>query len=325
MTRIRLSSTIAATMLASLLHAAPGHAQFSKSWIANNGSDGNPCTLAAPCATLQHAHDVTPAGAEIGVLNAGDYGQVFITKSIFVTNDGSGEAGIFATSGGLIAVRVNVGSGEIVGLRGLVMEGGLAGNAGLSFLNGSALHVQNCVIKNFQGNEGGIIYQPIGNSQLFVSDTIIFNNGSVADTAGITIRPLGTGVANVVLDRVHLENNVVGLQLDASLASSSNGIHAVLRDSVVSGNASNGILAFTQAGAPAAFLLVDRSTIVNNAGNGIFANGPGATVLLKASTLTRNGAGVSTANSGQLISYGNNRNNNNLGPEGTATGMLTAF
>ena len=329
MTRICLRLTIAGALLASLLPATPSQAQFSKSWIASsgtNGFDGNPCTLAFPCATLQHAHDVTPAGAEIGILNAGDYGQVFITKSIFITNDGAGEAGIFTTSAGFgVAVRINAGSGDIIGLRGLVMEGAVAQNAGLTFFNGSALHVQNCVIKNFEGNQGGLVFQPIGNSQLFISDTIIFNNGSAANTGGIIIRPLGSGIANVVLDRLHLENNVIGLQLDATLTSGANGIHAVLRDSVISGNAGDGISVITQAGNPPAFLLVDRSSTVNNAGNGIVANGPGATVLLKDSTITRNGAGVSTVNSGQLISYGNNRNNNNIGPEGVATSMYTRF
>src|SRR5437016_4939323 len=115
MTKIKLSSTIAAAVLAALMHAAPSQAQFSKSWTA---TDGNPCRAGSPCATLQHAQDVTPAGAEIGILNAGSYGQVFITKSIFITNDGSGEAGIFTTSSGFgVGIRINATSGEIVGLR----------------------------------------------------------------------------------------------------------------------------------------------------------------------------------------------------------------
>jgi hypothetical protein len=34
---------------------------------------------------------------------------------------------------------------------------------------------------------------------------------------------------------------------------------------------------------------------------------------------------VVTQTGGQLISYGNNRNNNNIGAEGTATSMFAAF
>ena len=103
------------------------------------------------------------------------------------------------------------------------------------------------------------------------------------------------------------------------------GSHVVVRDSVMSGNAANGIHALTRPGAPPAFAVVERSSIVNNAGSGILADGPGATVLLSDSTITRNGTGVTTVNGGQLFSYGNNRNNNNLGAEGTATGFFSAF
>ena len=56
--------------------------------------------------------------------------------------------------------------------------------------------------------------------------------------------------------------------------------------------------------------------MVNNAGNGILANGPRATMLLDGNVVSRNGVGISAINSGQLISYGNNRVNNNLGPDG---------
>ena len=34
----------------------------------------------------------------------------------------------------------------------------------------------------------------------------------------------------------------------------------------------------------------------------------------------RNGTGISAVNGGQLISYGNNKVNNSLGPDGTPTG-----
>jgi len=36
--------------------------------------------------------------------------------------------------------------------------------------------------------------------------------------------------------------------------------------------------------------------------------------------VTRNTVGITTLNGGQLISYGNNRVNNNVGPDGTPTG-----
>src|SRR5262249_11655958 len=200
---------------------------------------------------------------------------------------------------------------------------------GIAFLTGSALHVQNCVIRNFEGSGAfAIAFQRAGTgshtSQLFVSDTIIFNNGSNTQSGGVLIQPLLTHRANAVLDRLHLENNVRGLWVDGAQSTGA-GAHVVVRDSVMSGNAGDGIIATTVAGHAAAFLVVERSALVNNAGNGILATGPGATVLLGESTLTDNGAGVSTVNSGQLISYGNNQNNNNVGPEGTASSFDLPF
>ena len=52
------------------------------------------------------------------------------------------------------------------------------------------------------------------------------------------------------------------------------------------------------------------------------ANGPRATILLNDNSIKRNGTGISAVNSGQLISYGNNSNNNNLGAEGAPTGFF---
>jgi len=60
--------------------------------------------------------------------------------------------------------------------------------------------------------------------------------------------------------------------------------------------------------------------MANNAGTGISANGPRATVLLDDNPVARNGVGISAVNSGQLISYVNNKVNNNIGADGTPTG-----
>src|SRR5262249_33674932 len=127
------------------------------------------------------------------------------------------------------------------------------------------------------------------------------------------------GGAKVVLNRVNLENNVVGLRVDAT-PWAQDGAYVVLRDSVVSGNYSDGIQAISAPGAAPAFIAVEHSSIVNNAGTGIRADGPRATMLLNDNTVARNGVGISAVNSGQLISYGNNKVNNNLGPDGTPTG-----
>src|SRR5262249_877853 len=157
--------------------------------------------------------------------------------------------------------------------------------------------------------------QPNDNLRILISDSIIFNNGAGgARSAGIYIGLSTSGNVNIVLDRVHLENNIRGLWVDGSNGNpSGSGVHAVIRDSVVSANAGDGISASTRPGWGPAFIVVARTSAVNNAGAGITADGPGATMLIDDNTVARNGVGLSALNSGQLISYGNNRVNNNLG------------
>src|SRR5262249_1184163 len=146
------------------------------------------------------------------------------------------------------------------------------GTGGIVIRSAAGVHIQNCVVRNFEGriDADGIAMLNSGTTQMFVSDTMIYNNGNLADTAGIHITSLGGGTAHVVLDRVHLENNVVALLIDGSFQGG-NGIHVVVRDSVVSGNASDGIRAFTVAGKAPAFIVVEHSSVVNNGGTGIRA------------------------------------------------------
>src|SRR5215470_6858443 len=113
-------SAVPLSILAALaqLYGAPAGAA-SRVWVSHLGSDGNPCTAASPCATFQHAHDVVAAAGEIGVIDAGDYGLVTITKSVSITNDGAGEAGILNTGSLAAAVTINAAGGDVVSLRGL--------------------------------------------------------------------------------------------------------------------------------------------------------------------------------------------------------------
>jgi len=318
-----LSLLVLIAALVPIWHAAPACAGApSKLWVADFGVDNASCgAVTSPCATFQQAHDNVAAGGEVGVLTPGDYGGgassgLTIAKSIHVTNDGTGEAGILAGAGGT-GIFVNAGKGDVVSPPGLVIDGQGIGRFGVSVEQVSAAHIQRCVIRNFEGsgNAYGVVFTPTGNSQLFVSDTIIFNNGSGAFSAGILIQPFSVGGAHVVLDRVHVENNVIGIEAMGLF----NGSYIVIRDSVVSGNAGDGILASSAFGDPA-FIVVERTSSVDNGGNGILADGQRAAVLIGDDTVARNATGISAVNSGQLISYGDNHVNNNLGADGTPTG-----
>jgi len=313
-----------AAALVCALPAAPARAQ-AKVWISNTGNDLNPCTISAPCATLNHALAVVATGGDIGVLTPGDYFTALIGTSVNITNDGAGEAAVSVESGG-VGLTISAGRGDVVSLRGLVIDGQGVASEGILITQASAVHIQNCVVRNFEqaGSGYGIVLQPSGTirTQLFVSDTLVYNNGSTAGTGGIYIGPNGAASANVVLHSVHLENNVIGLWVDG-FNSTGDGSHVILRDSVASGNAGDGIQARSLPGRAPAFVVVEESSSVNNGGAGMLANGPRATILIDNNTIARNGAGINAVNSGQIISYGNNKNNNNIGAEGVATAAYT--
>ena len=324
MLRSATSSALALAALATsaLLGGAPAGA-VSRVWVSHLGSDGNPCTAASPCATFQHAHNVVAAAGEISVLDPGDYGLVTITKAVSITNDGAGEAGILNTGSLAAAVTVNAAGGDVVSLRGLVLEGAGTGGFGIVANSVGGLHVQNCVVRNFEGplSIGIVMIANTGASKLFVSDSLVYNNGSAPNTGGIFVQAQG-GSINALLNRVQMEDNVLGLKVSSTSAGSN--VHLTLRDSTLVGNAGDGVLAAVSGGS-GAFVFVERTTAVNNAGSGLHADGAHAVILLSDSSVTNNGSGVSTTNGGQLISYVNNGNNNNVGPEGTATGTNPLF
>ena len=213
-------------MLLSVVHVAPAEAQATRTWVSGTGNDANPCSRVAPCKTFAGAISKTTPNGEINVIDAGAYGVVTITKSLTINAEGL-EAGVLAS--GTNGIIVNTPATDVVTLRGLDIDGtpgaGPApGLNGIRFLAGGALHVQNCLIRNFTGaapNGFGILFTPSGASELFVSDTTISRNGSGTNGAGIQIQPAATGSAKVSLNRVQLENNVTGVRAETGNSATS--------------------------------------------------------------------------------------------------------
>jgi Right handed beta helix region len=282
----------------------------SKVWAAPWGTDTASCGApTSPCATLQRAHDNVAPGGDIRLLTAGDYGGsrspgLSITKAVTIIYEGEGEARILGGRDGP-ALHINAGSDDVVSLRGLVIDGqGVASN-GVEIRKASAVHVKDCVIRNFEGLGGGIgiFLTSAFSTQLMVSDTIIANNGSSGTSGGIAIRLLGTSAsAKIVLENVVLDKNIVGLSVDGT-SSTGKGAHIVIRNSIVSGNAAGGILATSAARKAPTSIILERSAAVNNVGTGILADGPHTTVLLRDSITTGNDTALSTVNGGQFMSF----------------------
>jgi hypothetical protein len=279
MTKISmLRAIITVPLLAAASQAAS--AGILRTYVSALGSDSNPCTASSPCASFQAALARTTTGGEIVVLNSADYGPVTINKAVTITSEGA-VAGVLATTG--VAITIAAGASDVVNLRGL----------------GKSLTVQKSFARNFTNS--GIAFSPNASATLFVSDTVVTNNGS----NGILVSG-GSGAVNGALSHVSASGNGVGV-----LASGS-GVNLAVTDTVTSNN-TYGI------GATASAVMVRNSTASNNS-IGISSQ-TGATVRVSQSTITGNGTGWQATDTSLLQSYRNNSVGGNT-TDGSATQTL---
>ena len=117
-----------------------------------------------------------------------------------------------------------------------------------------------------------------------------------------------------MLNRVQFEYNVTAMVLN----STDGPIGAVMRDSVVSSNLSNGILSIAGQGTS---FTIERSSLLNNVGNAIQSNGANSLVTIHDSTITGNQVGLSFINGGGIQSAKNNLIFGN-GTNGTPVGGI---
>jgi hypothetical protein len=314
-----LTSTLG-LLLAVCLNASPAGAQNARTWVASFGG-GSTCSRAAPCATFAAALAVTNAGGMINCVDAVTDTGLNLNKSVTIDCTGTFAGFVVpADSVGLVTV-----GDQVVTLRGLSIEGAGVGGTGVQVTLSSVMHIENCRISGFRGAGGlgnGIRMTPSMGStaQLYVTDTLVTENGLAASGGGIVIQPAATGSARVVLDRVQVHKNTHGIQ---AIGTGGTGpIVVQVRDSVVTGSAGNGIAAITNAGASPTGIVVHRTSSIGNAGSGILAQGAGALVHLGSSSVVGNGAGLNAASGGQIFSYQNNEATGNS-IDGAPTGVLT--
>ena len=316
--RSLLPAALALTFLP-MLSLQPAHAQATRTWVSGVGDDANPCSRTAPCKTFAGAISKTAPAGEINVLDPGGFGAVTITKSISIVNEGVGEAGVLVS--GTNGIVVAAGNGDFVQLRGLTIDGLNTGLNGIRVVSGRSVYVTNCVIEGF--TQFGLDFEPAGisaaiNAELFVQDTIIQNNGSGASSGGILIRPGGSpaSAADVSLNRVALIDNVIGIKAGGSVAGSAGGftgVHASIRDSVVSNNTSNGIWSF-RSGGSSTVVMLDNVNVTNNGGTGVLADTSGI-VLMHHSVIENNAQGAISNPIGLIFTYQDNVIGNNVGTD----------
>jgi hypothetical protein len=266
-------------------------AQATRTWVSGVGDDVNPCSRTAPCKTFAGAISKTAIHGEISVLDPGGFGALTITKSITVNGHGT-LAGVLAagTNGIVINITLPASAGPVI-LKDIIINGHGTGIDGIRFLNGTSLHIENVRIMGFT-SQG--IDVPIGGSarQLYVKDSTI----SDATVGGVVL----TGPVTTYLDNVRLERNGgYGLRAEQ-------GTTATVRNSVMTGNGTNGLLAISPIVASPAVIHVEGSVMSGNVLSGLRASGSGATIRVGNSVVSGNGEGF-TAAGGAIESYGNNR------------------
>ena len=301
------------------LAASSASAQATRTWVSGVGDDANPCSRTAPCKTFAGAISKTAAGGDINCLDPGGFGTLTITKAIEIACD---EVAAHISALGTNGITVSAGAGDVVVLRGLHIEGNGTGLVGIKFNTGAALHVENCVINGFLGSPGhGVSFTPSAASALFVLNTVIRDNNRGATAAGIFIQPSGTGTTTGVIDNAQLLNNGNGLLLDGTQTTGSL-VATILRNSVASNNAANGVNAIDTSGkAAGAHVTIDRTAVTGN-NTGVATSGTNADVTLAYSVVTDNSTGLSFAASAELRSYQTNQLRANIVSNGASSATI---
>jgi hypothetical protein len=285
--------------------AMPAHAQATRTWVSGVGDDANPCSRTAPCKTFAGAISKTATGGEINCLDPGGFGAVTITKSISIICDYT-EGGVLVAGAGVSGIIVN-GTGIDVFLSGLDFNGAGSATNGIRFLNGGSLHVRNSIIRNFRATNGlGISFAPsAAAAELYVTDTIIADNGTGSTGAGILVQPTGTGSAIVSLRNVNIQDNASdGIRVD-STGNTGTRTTVMISNSEIAGNGGTAVNVVAAAGTTPTSVVV-RETVLSSNGVGLIANGGNATVRASGNTIIGNGIGVSVTNSAAIFSYGDN-------------------
>jgi hypothetical protein len=251
--RVRLAAVVA--LAAATLTGAQGLAQNTRSFVSGQGLDTNPCTRAAPCRTLQVAHNATSPKGEIAILDSAGYGPLTISKAISIVNPGGVEAGI--TPQGASAITVAVALSDTVSLRGLTLEGAGSQFPGIFFQAGYRLEIINCVVRDFLT---GLSAGGADSLSIYIANTTFADNGQ----AGISVETFGGGATIIAANNVKAINNPYGIKALASDASSP--IEIFVSDSHIDNNMTAGLLVI---GANA----VMRKTTVNQTPIGIELSG----------------------------------------------------
>jgi hypothetical protein len=324
------------SVASALLAFAPASAsaQLFRAYLATDGSDVNPCTVAAPCRLLPAALAAVQDGGEVWMLDSGNFnsGPVTLGKSVTILAVPGVLGSLVALGGNALNFAAN--NTLRVTLRNLNILPFSTGDnvyAGISMTDGNRLTVQDCNIFNFLNGYGVHV---VASAQVAIVDSVIRNNefGAVFD-GGATARITGSrfldnnnyaaaassnvgGVTSLTVSHTVAGNNLWGFVAESNTVTGNARLFVI--DSVMESGASLGAGAYAPVGTAVA--IVSNSLVVGNF-VGLRAVGAGAKVTSSGNTLSQNGTGMQNLSGAIFESMGNNTNRD--ANSGTITPVAT--
>ena len=257
-----------------------------RTFVASNGNDANPCSLASPCRSFGAAIVKTSSGGEVIALDSAGYGPVVITQPVSIIAPAGVYAGISVFTGTGVVVNPVVGK---VTLRGLTINA-LGGTTGIDYQTGDALFLDRVVVSGFPTAGLNTLAAATGTVQ--IHDSVFRGNGIGASfgTTGGT-----TAVLKVFVNGSNFDGNATGVRFNGSSA------QGEIRSTTLSGGSVGAAVMPSIGGAVTRVDFVE-STITKNT-TGIQAQAPTATanVGVSSTMISGNGTGVTSALGGNVF------------------------
>jgi Right handed beta helix region len=298
-TRLELAAIVALTLAMAPLASA---ASPSETWVSPSGNNTMPCSLSAPCSSIQRAVDLASAGGEVNVIDPIENYGVTIAKAI--TIDGGNKTYVIGPASGT-AIQVKAGPSDVVVIKNLSIVAPVPSslNYGIDWTGGAALYLENV----------SIVGASIGVHAASPGSILVSRNVTIRQSSAVGVMVAGTAASlvNAVFDHVAIDGVSGGPGFSIQ-----NGQVAVTHCSVT-GPKTSGIEVY----APAAVDIED-STFAFAGRVGVSSDLTGSTVRIAGSNIHDNPIGVIAANGGQLLSFGTNRLSGNV-TDGTFSGTVT--
>jgi hypothetical protein len=308
MMTIARPALLAAIALTCTALAAPVHAAgANRTFVSALGTDGNPCTVTAPCRTMQAAYNATAPGGEIDALDPTGYGTLIITHSINI--QGHGWASMNASAGAVI----NITAAANVVLQGLIIDGFGLADEGILIAKPGEISVLDCTVRDTV--QAGISITSNQEVHVTIANTVVADNQG----DGIAVQGASIGANALSLDHVQLIHNGLAGTTGAGLRATGGNASfnfTVIDSSVIAANPIGIVLSQTSSNGVTVFAI--NSRIVNNQQAATLSVGT-TLVLEKTSIMSIRNA---ITNNGIIASYGDNAIRDNVaGNVPTATGL----